>query len=211
MDLDELKYQLNHKLSTDHARKSAMDIAALLKKKTHSLIGKLKRSLWIEIVCCIIFLIPMGYVGLCSDHWSLRIYFGTFAILMAAFMLLLIYLLRRIDQLGRTNMPVKSNLQTIVNILEEFVKRYFQFCMALIPICFTFSFLVSIKDPIRIPQVEKVATRLFTAPWQLYTFLAVYMIGLAVSVYYFTRWYLKKLYGNHIAQLKECINELREA
>lgn len=211
MDLDELKYQLNHKLSTDHAVKSVVDIAALLKKKTHSIIGKLKRSLWIEITCCIIFLIPLGYIGFFSGHWSLRIYFGSFAILMAAFMLLLIYLLRRIDQLGRTNMPVKNNLQTIVNILEEFVKRYFQFSMALIPICFTFSFLLSIKDPIRIPQVENVATRLFTAPWQLYSFLAVYMTGLAVGVYYFTRWYLKKLYGNYIIQLKQCIHELGEA
>ncbi|WP_197637962.1 hypothetical protein, partial [Erythrobacter sp. YJ-T3-07] len=104
--------------------------------------------------------------------------------------------------------PVKSNLQTIVNVFEEFIKRYFQFCMALIPVCFTFSLLLSSKDPIRVPQIDRIAAHLFSASWQVYFFLVVYMLALASAVYYFTRWYLRKLYGKYIDQLKDCIEEL---
>ena len=50
MDLDELKYELKNKLSTDHAGISDEDIAALLSKKTGSIVGKLKKSLWMEIL-----------------------------------------------------------------------------------------------------------------------------------------------------------------
>lgn len=55
MELDELKYQLNQKLATDHASRSNADLSVLLKKKTHSVISKLKRSLIIEMVLCITF------------------------------------------------------------------------------------------------------------------------------------------------------------
>ena len=50
MDLDELKYQLKNKLSTDHAGRSDEDIASLLNKKTGSIVGKLKKNLWMEIL-----------------------------------------------------------------------------------------------------------------------------------------------------------------
>jgi hypothetical protein len=48
----------------------------------------------------------------------------------------------------------------------------------------------------------------FTARWQVMLFLGVYMIVLAISVYYFTKWYLKKLYGNYLNELKQYIAEL---
>lgn len=211
MELDELKYQLNHQLAKDHASKSDADIAVLLKKRTHSVIGKLKRSLFIEIICCIVITGLMGYISITTSQWSLRVYFGVFTLLALAFLFLLVYLAKRITALSGAIMPVKSNLQTIVRILEEFVKRYFQFSMALIPVCFTFSLLLSRHDPIRIDGIDRVAVKLFSAPWQVYLFLVVYMLLLTVGLYYFNRWYLKKLYGKYLLQLKGCIGELKES
>lgn len=54
MELDELKYQLKNKLSGAHD-KSADDLVRMLRIKTTSLIDKLKRSLYIEVVCAIVF------------------------------------------------------------------------------------------------------------------------------------------------------------
>jgi hypothetical protein len=36
------------------------------------------------------------------------------------------------------------------------------------------------------------------------------MTSLTVGIYYFTKWYLKKLYGNYVNELKIYINELKE-
>lgn len=208
MELDELKYQLNLKLATEHASRTDADIAALLKKKTNSVIGKLKRSLIIEMVLCILFTAAMIYVCFVTDHWSIRLYFGVFSVLMFLFSFLLYYLYKRTQQLTTSFKPIKHNLQTVISLLEEFVKRYFQFSMALLPICFVFSLILSSMEPISIPEVDKFVLHYFSAKWQVLTFLGVYMIVLAVTLYYFTKWYLKKLYGNYLAELKNCITEL---
>lgn len=208
MELDELKYQLNQKLATDHARRTDADIAALLKKKTSSVISKLKRSLIIEMVLCVLFSAAMLYVCFVSDYWSIRLYFGVFAVLMFFFTFILYYLYKRTRSLTSSFQPVKTNLQTVASLLEEFVKRYFQFTMALLPVCFLFSLILSSMEPISIPEVDKFVLHYFSARWQVLSFLGVYMIALAVTLYYFTKWYLKKLYGNYLAELKKCIEEL---
>ena len=210
MDLDELKYQLKAKLSADHAGRSNKDIAALLNKRTHSIIGKLKKSLWMEIIFGILITVGFGLIGIMSKYVTLRIYFSIFAVMCAAFIVLLIYLLRRITHLSSSTLPVKSNLQTIVNIIEEFIKRYFQFTMALIPVCFIFSFLLGYNEPEPVPEVDGLAKSIFSAAWQVVVFLVIYMAALTVGIYYFTKWYLKKLYGKYMDQMKECIAELTE-
>ncbi|MDZ4071710.1 MAG: hypothetical protein U1C70_07790 [Sediminibacterium sp.] len=208
MELDELKYQLNQRLATDHASRSNADISALLKKKTHSVISKIKRSLIIEMVLCVLFFVAMLYVCFITNYWSIRVYFGVFTVLTVLMTLVLYYLYRRTDTLSDSDRPIKANLQTLVGLLEEFVKRYFQFTMALLPVCFMFSMILSYADPVEIPEIEKFSVKVFTARWQVMVFLGVYMIALAISVYYFTKWYLKKLYGNYLTELKQYIAEL---
>lgn len=208
MELDELKYQLNQRLATDQASRSNADISALLKKKTHSVISKIKRSLIIEMVLCVLFFAAMLYVCFITDYWSIRVYFGVFTVLTVLMTLVLYYLYRRTDTLSDSDRPIKTNLQTLVGLLEEFVKRYFQFTMALLPVCFMFSMILSYADPVEIPEIEKFSVKVFTARWQVMVFLGVYMIALAISVYYFTKWYLKKLYGNYLKELKQYIAEL---
>jgi len=208
MELDELKYQLNQRLATDHASRSNADISALLKKKTHSVISKIKRSLIIEMVLCVLFFVAMLYVCFITNYWSIRVYFGVFTLLTVLMTLVLYYLYRRTDTLSDSDRPIKANLQTLVGLLEEFVKRYFQFTMALLPVCFMFSMILSYADPVEIPEIEKFSVKVFTARWQVMVFLGVYMIALAISVYYFTKWYLKKLYGNYLNELKQYIAEL---
>ncbi len=202
MELDELKYQLKNKLA-DHAGRSDADIAALLTKKTSSVIGKLKRSLWIEIICSILVIIVFGYIGITSNYQSYRIYFSVFTVLSFGFLLLLIYLFKRIVRLSSTSLPVKNNLQTIVTVIEEFTKRYFQFTMALIPVCFAFILILLYYDKQVVPSAGVHLARKSL-------FVGVYIILLSVFAYKFTRWYLKKLYANYVAQLKECISDLAE-
>ncbi len=208
MELDELKSLINHKLATDHAGRSAEDIAALLTKKTVSVIGKLKRNLWIEIIGCIVVTAGFTYLGVAGPYQSFHIYFSVFAVLSLVFLGIIIFLMRRTNQLSATSLPVKSNLQALVKLIEEFSKRYFQFTMALIPVCFVFAFLLGYNEPEHIPSVDGFARKHFTAVWQIIALAVGYMALLSVGIYYFTKWYIRKLYGRIADQLKECIREL---
>ncbi len=210
MELDELKSLINYKLATDHTSRSAEDIAALLTKKTVSVIDKLKRSLWIEIICCVFVIAGFAYLGIAGPYHSFHIYFSVFAVLSVVFLGIIIYLLRRTNQLSATALPIKSNLQAIVTLIEEFTKRYFQFTMALIPVCFIFAFLLGYNESEQIPTIDSFAKKHFSAVWQIIVFSIGYMALLSVGIYYFTKWYIRKLYGRIVDQLRECIQDLGE-
>ena len=210
MELDDFKTQLKDKLSSDHTGRSPEDIASLLTKKTQSVIGKLKKSLRFEIYSGIVINLLFGYLGLTSHYRTFNIYFSVFAFLSLGFIGLLFYLLKRTNQLSSTTLPVKNNLQTIVTIIEDFCKRYFQFTMGLLPVCFIFAFMLGYQEQEQIPQMDRLAKRLFSSQWKVVIFIVMYMGGLSFGVYYFTKWYLKKLYGNYVTQLKSCIAELLE-
>ncbi len=210
MELDELKLLLNQKIDDSRGLKTPLDIAILLKKKTQSIIHKLKKSLWIEIIFSLVIFLLFGYIGLFSKYTSLQIYFSVFTILCVVFMLVLLYLLQKINKLSNTNMPIKQNLISIHSIIKEFTKRYLQFTLSLIPICLLFSGYLGYQDAkngVVIDELDTISNKL-TSPTKLIVFLVAYLLALSVGVYYFTKWYLKKLYGKYLIQLQDCINEL---
>lgn len=211
MELDDLKILLKEQPATMHVVKSADDIAVLLSSKTKSIIGKLRRNLKIEIIACIVFTVPCVAVGIFSAYTSLRIYFGIFAVIFLLFLPLLIMLLKKTNEFRSTALPVKSNLQSLVNLMQEFVKRYFQFTMALIPTSLLMSFLLGYNDATS-HQPNMSDTLPLTFNWSVLkiTFVVVYILAFVVAAYYFTRWYIKKLYGNYLEQLQLLIKELEE-
>lgn len=210
MELDELKSLINQKLTTAHAGRSGDDIAQMLTRKTVSVIDKLKRSLWIEIICCTGAILLFAYFGFAGGNHANHIYFSVFAVATAIFLAIVVYLLKRTQQLSATALPVKSNLQTIVTIIEAFMKRYFQFTMGLIPACFVFAILLIYYEHGSIPDASTIFNTYFKSNWQMVLFLTVYLTILTVGIYYFTRWYLRRLYGRYVEQLKQCILELEE-
>ncbi len=210
MELDELKSLINQKLTTAHAGRSGDDIAQLLTRKTVSVVDKLKRSLWIEIICCIGAILLFAYFGFTGYNHAYQVYFSVFTVLTVIFLVIVIYLLKRTQQLSATALPVKSNLQTIVQIIESFMKRYFQFTMGLMPACLIFALILIYHDHGSIPDAGTIFGTYFKSSWQMVLFLTVYVAILATGIYYFTRWYLNKLYGRYVEQLKQCIRELEE-
>lgn len=210
MELDEFKDTLNQQLATDHLYRSEADIAALLRKKAHSIIVKIKKSLWFEIFSCIVIMLLFGYLGLSCKYSSMNIYFSAFTLVFVPFTIILFYLLKKINRLNTNSLSVKNNLQSIVSILEEFMKRYFQFTMVLIPICFVFAFFLGYTEKQPIEPIDQIILKYKPSYSFITIFTFVYMTSLTVGIYYFTKWYLKKLYGNYVNELKIYINELKE-
>jgi MFS family permease len=211
MELDELKILLKEKLDTQHPEKSTEDISKLLSKHTQSVIGKLKRSLWIEIIACLVFTLACAAVGVFGKYASLQIYFSIFAILCFLFLPVLWFLLQKTKKLSNTSLPVKSNLEFLVKILKEYVKRYFQLTMALIPITIFIAFLLGYSDEnLHNPELHNPFFPILTGSTLNIIFVIIYLLLFPVGMYYVTKWYLKKFYGNYINELQSLIKELEE-
>lgn len=210
MELDEFKDMLNQQMETDHLYRSEADIAEILTRKANSILGKIRRNLWFEIISCIVITLIFGYLGFTSDYSSINIYFSVFAFVFLPFSIILFYLLKKTNQINSNNLSVKNNLQSIVQVLEEFMKRYFQFTMALIPICFSFAFILGYNEKHPIESVDQIMLKYKPSVTLIGILTVIYMAALTVGIYYFTKWYLKKLYGNYVDQLKIYINELKE-
>ncbi|WP_153798110.1 hypothetical protein [Foetidibacter luteolus] len=205
MELDELKLHLKQKLETAPPAKSQDEITALLKKDTLSVLGKLKRSLLFEIVFAVIFIIVCVVLAFKSGYWSMRVYFGVFTVVLIPFFVVLIYLLKKLNRVSSHPMPVKENIITLYGLLREFVKRYFQFTMSLLPLCFALAFWAGYNEPDK--SIEDKGIK-FGSNAGLIAFMVAYISALGIGMYYFTKWYLNKLYGKYLRQLEGLIKEL---
>ena len=207
MDLDELKIQLNKRLEGNQSFEMVVsNISSLNNIKTNSVVSKIKKSLLTEIIFSIIFIIVFVYIGLFSKNSSIKIYFSFFSIIILAFSGLLFYLLRQTNSLTSSSSSVKENLKRLHFLLSEFVKRYFQFTMLLIPICVFFSGYLGYLD-----IEHNINTAIFSNSINLKKFAILFsfiVLIFSVGMFFFTKWYLRKLYGNHLAEIKEMIDQL---
>jgi hypothetical protein len=211
MELDELKLLINERMERVQLEKSPDDIALMLSKSTNSVVGKIIRSLVLELIVSIFFSIACLAVAVFAPYSSLRIYFGIFTVVCSLFIPVLYLKLKKTKRLTSSAMPVKKNLQTLIALIKAYIKRYFQLTMALIPISIIISFMLGYKDEnLNSPDLANpFFTDLIDSPLKL-SFIIVYITGFSVGMYYFTKWYLKKLYGNYILQLEELLDELEE-
>jgi hypothetical protein len=211
MNLDDFKIQLHQTLVTNKSNKSEEDIKQLLHTKTNHIIHKIIRSLNFEIYSSLFFLLAFLGTGILSKYSSIRIYFGSFGILILAFLVVLYFLKQKTKKLSTSTLSVKQNLTELHILLTEFMKRYMQFTMGLLPIALIFSGYLGYSDATTGTNQDLYnSIPTFSSPKNLLWFTIGYLVILFVAVYYFTKWYLNKLYGKHLKQLKELIDALEE-
>jgi hypothetical protein len=208
MNLDDLKIQLNRKLEENQSFEMAIDsINNFQNFKTTSIAQKIKNSLITEIVFSMLFMLVFIYIAIYTKYTSIKIYFGTFSFLIFSFSVLLVFLLKKTNNLTASSLPVIQNLKKLHSLLSEFVTRYFQFTMFLIPICLIFSAYLGYTDAQKNINSFVIMPSTIDTKNQL-ILITIFIILFIAGMYYFTKWYLKKLYGNHLKELEIMIEQL---
>ena len=210
MELDELKGQLNQQLLSGFSNKPENKLAELMKGKACSLLCKIKKSILFEITCCLIGIFGALYISLTYQVAQVRIYFAIFGILFIPLLFVFWYLFRKIVAFENLLLPVKTNLKELIDLLSLFVKRYFQFNMALIPICFFFALALGLQQNTSVQEIDKLYIKLKGITSYYWIIIIAYVSITMAALVYFTKWYIKKLYGNYISQLKQLLAELKE-
>jgi glucan phosphoethanolaminetransferase (alkaline phosphatase superfamily) len=200
MELDELKKELNLKLAGGQPQRSAGDIGALLEAGTASVLQKIRKSILFEMLISVAFALLCVYVIVFSVSWQYHLLFSILSVIAAGFIGVLYFLLKKTNATIHSA-TIKENLQQLITIMEEYTKRYVQLVLFFLPVCFALGVWLSYNDPENVlrPLTRKTVLLLGGA-----------MVVLGVMVYVFTKWYMRRLYGKYIGQLKASLREFDE-
>jgi hypothetical protein len=201
MELDELKNIWN-KNKADFQQKDEVQLAAMLKGSSRSIVDKLKRSVWFELILTIL-------VGMALLVYAFAIPAGALKWATIAIILLLVaysvYYVKKLLLLNRFNTAddnLKANLEKLVASLTGYLKFYKKSYTILYPIYFALSILFG--------ALEMGSDRFLAKLSDPKTVL--YLLALTVVVTFitlaFTNWLLRKLYGRHLEKLEALLDEL---
>lgn len=199
MELEQLK-EIWSNVESKQPGPSASELQAMLQKKSQSPIAKMKRNLTWELITIIVFY--------SITIFSLRHYDKIFVSL--TILLLIIGLLfgiyfyfkyRLLQSMECLTCEVKSNLQMQLQTLEKYVRIYFVFGNLLTPIVFFVTGFITYM------QREGELT---ISPLRFWIIFSIIGILFSVLVYFLNKWYLHKLYGQHIRKLKDILHDMEE-
>ncbi|MEX1240978.1 MAG: hypothetical protein WEB30_14735 [Cyclobacteriaceae bacterium] len=201
MEIEDLKYIWN-KESEGFKPKDATELANMLKGKSSSIIMRLKRNVWFELIFTFI-----GAVGLLS--YALTLPGGylkwtsiTILVLFAIYSLYYLKKLRLLNRFDVVHDDIKANLERLIYDLRGYLKFYKRSYSVLYPVFFLLGLLFV--------ALEHGASRFF----DIVTKPDVYLVLIPGTALYFilstwlTSWYLKKLFGNHLEKLEALLRDL---
>lgn len=204
MELDQLK-EMWGEMATDKKGSSFEEIQAMLHKKSKSPIAKMKRNLMIEMVAVIVLYTliiidyAMKYSGVMLSIPLLMFVLGV---------LFVIYYIRKrklLKDMECVTCEVKSNLQQQLTILGKYVRFYMLAGTLLFPLTMIFMSVVLYFYSAEMQQVSK--------PVPFLPFIAVVTVIaliLTIPIYFLNKWYVRKLYGQHVEKLKLIVSEMSE-
>jgi hypothetical protein len=202
MELDDLK-SIWKQDKPGFEPKLETEIASMIKGRSNTIISKLKRSVWFELIFTIV-------CGLGLGIWALMIESGalmwTIISLIILFVSYLFYYVKKILLLNRFDSStenLKNSLQHLLDRLTTYLTFYKRSYAILYPVYFCLGLAFG--------AIEKgLDDFLFRLSQPKTIVLLVSLAGVFfLCTMLITNWYLKKLYGNHLDKLKEILNELQ--
>jgi len=212
MDLDVLKElwrDVEHKGSEQPAN---AEIIGMLKKSSQSPVAKMKRNVLIETVFIVVLF------GVVAIYYFIAFNgrFNSIAWLYTGLAILFVlYYYRKwklLEGMQCVACQVKSNLQRQVQSLERYIRFYLLAGTVVVPLIFLFlGFLFYYKFPTGafyfiFPAVNK-STGAVIAGWM---FWVISLSLVSMLSYYGNRYFINRLYGRHIRQLRQILNQMEE-
>ena len=200
MELDELKNIWKEK--TKYQLKDETQIALMLKGNSKSLVDKLKRSVWFELAFTLVGSIAFLLYALQLPSGSIK---WTSVSILIVFVAYTFYYIKKLVLLNRfrpADENLKANLENLIASLTSYLKFYKRSYTLLYPVYFCLGLLFG--------GIELGSDRFFERVSEP---KIIGLLILAASVFFFistwfTGWYLRKLYGNHIEKLRTVLGDL---
>lgn len=204
MELDNLK-QIWQAGSEREVAKNNYDPAAikgLLSGKSQGVVAHIKLNLRNEMLITVVAMFLFVLTPLIYSGAILQILLGGWAFLCGLFLIFYYKKYQIIESYIVSNENIKENLKELIDRLEKYTQFYFWGNVTLIPLVHITNFML-----IRIANIE--AFHHLETKSDIVLF-AIYLLLTSALMIAFFRWYIHKLYGNYIEQLKGFVRELEE-
>jgi hypothetical protein len=204
MELDQLKdiWQNDPAQSKEDAQ-----LISIMSRRSNNPIARMKRNLLFELIAIILLYgATIAYYAFAFQGKMTEVSWFMIGIAFCFF----IYYFRKnrlLNKMECLSCQVKSNLQGQVNTLEKYVKFYLVAGTALVPLSIVFfSWLIYVKSPLK---PKSVLYHSDASPWWQTIIAWTVLVGFStILIYYLNKWYVKRLYGNHILKLKQLLAEM---
>ncbi len=201
MELEELK-SIWRSNAPAFEPKDEAEIASMLTRRSVSIIDKLKRNVWFELILTLAVCGILLIYALALPSGSLK---WTSVSVLATLLIYTFLYVKKIMLLNRFN-PAKENIRatliTLIDTLSGYVIFYKRSYTILYPIFFCLSLLFM--------GIERGAQKFFEnllKPSTIFFLICMAVVYYLVSTKFAT-WYLNKLYGNHLVKLKALLNDI---
>ncbi|HMV09901.1 MAG TPA: hypothetical protein PK325_03275 [Cyclobacteriaceae bacterium] len=201
-ELDDLK-QIWKSHGQGYEPKKESEIALMLQGRSNSIIGKIKRNVWFELIftiaCSIALLVYTFTLEAGAIMW-------TIISLLVLFTAYLFYYVKKLLLLGRfdpSGENIKSSLENLHRKLTIYVNFYRKSYTVLYPVYFFLGLFLGALDT----GLDGFLNRM-RDPKTVITLIGVMGLFFVLG-FIATHFYLKKLYGNHLLKLKELLTELQ--
>lgn len=207
MELDQLK-EMWGDVGSKQISSSEDELQMLLHKKSKSPIAKMKRNLLFELVA--VLLIYIATITFYFIKYTGGMQWNAWLLVVIGVLYLLYYQRKRklLNSMECITCEVKSNLKMQLNILGKYVRFYLIVGTALFPVAMIASgmivFFYSPEVARDLPDPSGRIVLIFTA------LLVVFSAALTVPLYFLNKWYVRKLYGQHVERLKVIVHEMNE-
>ncbi len=181
------------------------EVRSLLGKKSRSPIATMKRHLTMELIAVIILYAAIIIYYLTAFHgkfYSISVLYLFIGLFFCLYYYKKYRLLNNIECMA---CQVKSNLTKQVGVLEKYTKFYVLAGTAILPLLvvffywFEYAFIAPDRNKIFLLPSDQVS---------IFKAVAVFLLWMTIPTiifYYINKWYVRKLYGKHVEQLKQML------
>lgn len=205
MELDDLRRQWQQPEATPPPMNPA-ELGALLTHNAGGMVEKMRRNTWYEAIFTLLMVAGVPFYAWHSWGQPLQLMLAASLLLVSA--ILLVNYRQQLQLLRRMAQPetqVLAHLAALCAGLRQRLHFYYRLTVAMVPYMLLMLWAF---------HVGKELARPGAFHWKFILWLAVAYVVMGaivqVVVIYSTRWYLQRLYGQHLDRLEASLGELAE-
>lgn len=184
--------------------KNERELLQMLGKSSNTIISKLKRSVWFELIFTVACILVLGMYTTTIPHGALMWTILSLLVLLISYTLYYVKKIMLLNQYDSSSDNLKANLRHLLERLDAYMKFYKRSYTILYPVFFVLGLLFGALESGFDRFIHKFENPLYTTSFIILSI--IFMVG----VYTITNWYLKKLYGNHIEKLRSILDDLKD-
>lgn len=201
MEIEDLK-TIWRKQSEDFTPKAETELAMMLRGRSISIISRLKRNVWLELLFTFAGALALLAYALTLPPGAMKWTSVTLPLLFCIYSLYYLKKLRLLHNFDAGNENLKANLEMLIRRLRGYLRFYKRSYAVLYPVYLCLALVFA--------AIEHGADGFLNILTKTYVLIT---LALGAALFFFcsiwlTSWYLRKLYGKHLDKLEGVLNEI---